>query len=414
MSWIAQSWSALKTACTCRNFGYILFLFTFCLIALEIGARWYLGSVLEKSSNRKFQFDSYRIYSHVPGFTEGNDEANWIEINDQGFRRSQNVEKVKPDNTYRVFLMGGSAAHGISSSAPYPVVHIYNDQTIDAYLERMLTAKYPDRNFEIINAAVTGYHVFQHTAYLLAELLDYDPDLIIFMDGVNDHYMYNEQYDYFYDNPYQFWSSRLTAPSFEGLLDYTSLWASNFSALARGYYAWDLQQDAHKNRAKASNLIGDLSDEEKESGYLRIRKKQYYRSIEANLFLLEHWGIDAIICLQPSLILREESMLTSDEKSLMKWLTHQDWQLLYPYIAGDLDTISRNHGVGFIDFVPLFNSTELKGEALFIDYCHLTVRANEEAANAMLPYVEKAMEKHVTVAEDFMLSENRTDSLSDL
>src|SRR6266487_500608 len=161
----------MKKILTRQNLYYFLFLFVFTLIALEIFGRVYLSKVLQKSSEQKFRFNSYRIYEHVPGFHEGNGKKDWIIINRQGFRRAADVTKKKQQNTFRVFLMGGSAAHGISSGAPYPVVHIYEDQTIDAYLERKLKQLHPDHNIEIINAAVTADQVFQHTTYILTALM---------------------------------------------------------------------------------------------------------------------------------------------------------------------------------------------------------------------------------------------------
>src|SRR4030095_13242946 len=229
---------------TRKNLYYFLFLFVFTLIVLEIFGRVYLSKVLQKSSEQKFRFNSYRIYEHVPGFHEGDGKKDWIIINRQGFRRGSDVTKKKPQNTFRVFLMGGSVAHGISSAAPYPIVHIYEDQTIDAYLERKLKQLHPDHNIEIINAALSGYQVFQHTTYILSELLDYHPDMIIFFDGANDHYFNNPDFDYWGANIYQFWKSRLQTPSVGGWFDYFFLWLSRFSGFARGYYAWRLTNDA--------------------------------------------------------------------------------------------------------------------------------------------------------------------------
>ena len=57
------------------NLLYALFMVVIALILLEFTSRWYLSSVLNKSTERKFQFDSYRIYSHVPGFQESDDQG---------------------------------------------------------------------------------------------------------------------------------------------------------------------------------------------------------------------------------------------------------------------------------------------------------------------------------------------------
>ena len=163
-----------------RKIWYITFLFIFLLAALEITGRIYLSFFLQKSSSPKFRFNSYRIYEHVPDFKEGDRTGNWIEINKQGFRRSSDVVMQKPFNTLRIFLMGASSAHGISSAAPFPVRHIYNNETIDVFLESLLEKEFKEKNIEVINAAVTGYQFFQQTNYLMYEIIKYDPDMIIF------------------------------------------------------------------------------------------------------------------------------------------------------------------------------------------------------------------------------------------
>jgi len=214
------------------NWKYITFITVFLIICLELFGRVYLSFVLKKSSKPKFQFDSYRIYSHIPNFKEGDGKKDWILINGQGFRRSTEVSKVKPAGTFRVFFMGGSAAHGISSAPPYPLVHIYMNETVDYYLEQKLKALHPGKKIEVINAAVTGYQVFQHTAYLLSELLNYSPDLVVFMDGANDHYFTNPEFDYMGSNRYQFWKPRLQQPSIGGWFTYGWLWLSKYSGFA--------------------------------------------------------------------------------------------------------------------------------------------------------------------------------------
>src|SRR6266513_576463 len=106
----------MKKILTRKNLCYFLYLFVFTLIALEIFGRVYQSKVLHISSKPRFRFNSYRIYEHVPGFHEGDGKKDWIIINRQGFRRAADVTKEKQQDTFRVFLMGGSAAHGVSSA----------------------------------------------------------------------------------------------------------------------------------------------------------------------------------------------------------------------------------------------------------------------------------------------------------
>lgn len=367
------------------KFKYTIFIIVFTLICLEIFGRIYLSVILKKSSNPKFQFDSYRIYSHVPGFKEGSEGKNWIEINDQGFRRKLEVKKEKKENTIRVFLLGGSAAHGISSAAPYPVRHIYPEETIDYYLEKRLKEKYPSLTIEVINAAVTGYQVFQHTSYIANELIAYDPDVIIFMDGANDHYIHNPNYTYQQSNPYQFWTNRLQNPSFGGLVDYIMLWTSKYSGFARGYFSWRLIEDA-KSKSLEIKPYQHINDSSMLACHNRIASYGYLQSVQNNLDILNRYKVNSIVCLQPMLVLRDTTFLSDAEKKFL----HQDkpCQLLYPQVVRQLQATTAHYKTPFIDLNPGFNNQKHKGEGLFIDYCHLSPLGGNVIAEAIFPTLD--------------------------
>lgn len=389
-----------------KNIHYVLFLCCFTLLVAELSARYYLSNVVEKSSNRKFQFDSYRIYSHIPNFTEGNESGNWITINEQGFRRKSPVEKHKKEGTYRVFFMGGSAAHGISSSRPFPVVHVYDNQTIDAYLEKLLAEKFPEKKIEIINVAVTGYKITQHTPYLLSELLDYDPDMVIFFDGYNDHFNFNVNDHIYRDNIYQYWKPRLQQPSVDGLWDYFALWCSDFSGLARGYVAWKSQKDAFSRYVKLPKPKSKFSSGELIDGYMQVRKSGYLRAVEANLSLLKANEIETIVCLQPGLIFRSEEIRSAKEEGLMEWVTNCSHRpIIYPYIKQDLEKLSNEFQVDFVDMIPEFSKPSTAGKDLFIDYCHLTAEGGELAAEVLLPYVSNYLQPRVEEIDSLTINQ---------
>lgn len=371
---------------TKKNLGYFLFMFVFLLICLEIFGRFYLTKVLQKSTDQKFRFNSYRIYEHVPGFKEGDGKRNWIEINSQGFRRSTETSIVKPKNTFRIFFLGGSAAHGISSSPPYPVVHIYPTETIDAYLEKLLKEKYPQTNFEVINAAVTGYRTHQHTTYILNELLDYNPDLVIFFDGANDHYITNPTHNQFTDNEYQFWKYRLQQPSFKGSFDYFMLWISKWSGFARGYLSWKMSKDAYTRPEVHYLIMKHATENSTIASHQYASKKNYLRSIETNITILKNNNIPSLISLQPMLVLRDTNLLSTEEK---KWL-HKDpsMQLLYPYVVQELGDLCKKHNTPFVDLIPTFNGKTEHSKQLFIDYCHLNALGGEMVAKKLFSSVD--------------------------
>lgn len=369
--------------------AYVLFLLVFTLVLVELGARWYLGHVLQKSASNKFRFNSYRVYEHVPGFREGDGERDWIVINGQGFRREEEVEVVKPPRTKRVFFLGGSAAHGISSAAPYPVVHIYQDETVDAQLERMLEADRPGERVEVINAAVTGYQVFQHTQYLLTELLAYDPDLVIFFDGQNDHYVCNTAYRYMTDFRYQFWKPLLQEPGAGTTWMAFANWMSKYSAAFRGYVAWRMTRDAVKEGERVDWLAPYVDDATTIANHRAVAGDQFLRAIEENLFLLARDSVKAVICLQPQLMLRDSALLSDTERSFARNEPHI--RALYPVVLEELRQATTRWNTPLVDMMPAINRSEYAGQQLLIDYCHLSPLGGEACAKELFPVVREAL-----------------------
>jgi tetratricopeptide (TPR) repeat protein len=81
----------------------------------------------------------------------------------------------KPEETYRIFVLGGSAAQG----DPEPSFGF------SRILERMLEHDYPSVDFEVINTAVTA--VNSHVVRLIArEVAEFNGDLFIFYLGNNE------------------------------------------------------------------------------------------------------------------------------------------------------------------------------------------------------------------------------------
>jgi len=364
---------------------YSLFLFFFGIISLEVMSRIYLNYFVEKSPQPKFQFDSYRIYAHRPDFKEGDGKKNWITINSEGFRRKTNVSIAKDSNCFRAFLLGGSAAHGISSAAPYPIRHLYDDETIDAYLEQMLQKKYPEKKIEVINAAVTGYQVFQHTNYIISELLDYNPDLIIFFDGANDHFTWNMDFNYMADNRYQFWKPRLQQPSFIGMCDYFGFVLSSYSAFGKLYCSWRLEGDALKNNQRIDFVSPEFkSNNELIEKHRKASPKQFLRSIDINLLLLQHYKIKSIVCFQPLLRLRDTALYSKEEKEIVKVREGSAEKIiLYPVIKEELEELTAKYQIPFVDIVPFFNDSSYSGKQLFIDNVHLCALGSLAAAQAI-------------------------------
>jgi len=82
---------------------------------------------------------------------------------------------VKPANTYRVFVLGGSAAQGVPDAS----------YAFGRYVEVMLRERFPAVRFEVVNAAMTA--VNSHVMLPVArDALLADPDLFVIYMGNNE------------------------------------------------------------------------------------------------------------------------------------------------------------------------------------------------------------------------------------
>ena len=107
----------------------------------------------------------------------GGNKTDTININNLGFR-GDNFFKIKPDNTYRIFMVGGSTLFGTGATS--------DDTTIPGYLKDFLKYdKYP-YDIEVINAGIQGADSHNELELIKNRLLDLSPDLVIVYDGWND------------------------------------------------------------------------------------------------------------------------------------------------------------------------------------------------------------------------------------
>ncbi len=91
-------------------------------------------------------------------------------FNDQSF------PKIKADNSYRIFCMGGSTTVG----RPY-----LDSTSFCGWLRVFLQTVDPSRNWEVINAGGVSYASYR-VARLMNELVQYQPDLFILYLGQNE------------------------------------------------------------------------------------------------------------------------------------------------------------------------------------------------------------------------------------
>ena len=146
-----------------------------------------------------------------PGYQlVGSQKNQFWHINEQGFRDHEPVPVAKPKDEIRVLLLGGSTAFGHWNQN--------NSETIATQLEarlqermaqqkrqpqkyqpdawpiywtelvkaQALKPKLREGKYRVINAAVPGYTSGNELAQLALQILPYQPDLIVILDGYGD------------------------------------------------------------------------------------------------------------------------------------------------------------------------------------------------------------------------------------
>src|SRR5208283_2554230 len=82
------------------------------------------------------------------------------------------IKKDKPKGLIRIILTGGSGMRGTMESGTYDY-----PTSIAGNLKRILSIRYPDKKFEVINAAVVRHLFVQSYAGYYEKLHDFHPDI---------------------------------------------------------------------------------------------------------------------------------------------------------------------------------------------------------------------------------------------
>ena len=125
-------------------------------------------------SKRQICYDQQNlVYSQNPILSLiPNQHLKTVNINSDGFRGSE----LDTDYTYRVFVIGGSTVFGAGLPS--------DEFTIPSKLEKLLNEQ--ENKTEVINAGISSITSFEELYHIKEKLLDYNPNMIIIYNGVND------------------------------------------------------------------------------------------------------------------------------------------------------------------------------------------------------------------------------------
>jgi hypothetical protein len=348
----------------------------------------------------QYQFDAYKNIGLTPNWVD----TRGVRHNAQGFRRSSDVARVKPPGTYRIFLMGASTAYGLGGlfnhiQTEYGVLD--NTQTIDAYLEKILGRRLPYERVEVINAAVPSIWTHHHLINLNQTILGYDPDMILFLDGWNDHFFHDRGHDQFesYGQLMQA-ASIMGPPTLSSLIRMNGWWLFRRSA-----FAHVAVRAGEEFGILVSNALGDrpvpLDVPQALDDLQWVFERNALRMIRRNVALLRDEGIPAIVMLQPMLILERRHLgrMPPIERELFAF--NASWQSGWeefmvkgtPIVSRRIRETVTPLGARYLDLTGIF--AESNGEQVFTDYVHLTPEGNRLLAEHVAEeVVSLASESH--------------------
>ena len=340
----------------------------------------------------------------------GSQQNQFLQINGQGFRDHEPVPLAKPKDELRVVLLGGSTAFGYWNQS--------NSETISTYLEallqeriaeqkrspenyqpdawpiywtelvkaRILKPKLRQGNYRVINAAVPGYTSGNELAQLALEILPYQPDLIVIVNGYAD----------------------LLSPSNERATDIPQI--GNFIEDARGHFHTYLDQSfqrwfnglysvkalnyyllkpemsfAQKTLAIKSSskpLEQHLPESEAE---LERRISRYRQNHQQIISLCAAAKIPVIIAIQPEITGRNVKKLSEAERAIVQELGKDYQQKVsssYTQFGEAVKLLEQSfpHNVKVVNFHQLQEKLPVPA---FSDAIHLTAAANSAIAGQL-------------------------------
>lgn len=274
-------------------------------------------------------------------------------INSAQFRYEKEIGLPKPDNTFRIFITGGSTAYGSGASS--------QDKTIAGYLEKMLTKELSpvtQLNYEVVTAANPAWASTHERIFIENKLSELDPDMVISFSGTNDVH----------------W----------GFLGRNILW---FRAQADELFL-DLIKKVYLLTDQP--LIPEITHIEPKEVPPSLVVKRLYKNVKLSSFALSQEGIDYVFVLQPTLTVTGKQ-LTKREESKVKKESTEYFKQCYTQIDEALGALTAEN-YHYVSLTDVFDTLGNQ-EDIFIDSYHFGDKGNEIIAAGILLHIKDILRR---------------------
>ncbi|MBP0016958.1 MAG: SGNH/GDSL hydrolase family protein [Cyanobacteria bacterium SBLK] len=353
----------------------------------------------------------------IPNFATGYRLADeqksefWV-INERGFRDDQPLPLEKPKNEIRIFILGDSTAFGWGLEDNAENNLSANQQTIAYKLQSRLQARLeqqkrsPEKyrpnilpvdatgranallrppkirggNYRVINAAIPGYTSGNQLAQLALEILPYQPDAVILLNGYGDLMLPQEQkiaeipkQAEFLSNPPQYFWTYSKQSVLQFFVD-TSIYKSLQYFILKPEPS--LARETLAIAGDAQSLEEYLPENETE---LDVRIARYRQHLKQMIQLGAGANFPLIVALQPEITGISPEKRQPEEQEIVRELGSAYSQQVEAGFTR-LAEINNQFGKAFPNNVKVLNYYRLFNDlsaVAFIDPVHLTEAGNQ-------------------------------------
>jgi lysophospholipase L1-like esterase len=268
-----------------------------------------------------------------------NQHGNTFNINSYGFR-GQEVTFEKPENTYRIFMVGGSTTFGSGATS--------DDTTIPAYLQKQFNNFNLNSTVEVINAGISGADSASESYHITNYLIDFKPDLFIIYDGWNDAV-----------NPIKHINHEKEKRT---LFEF-----KNFPFYRTPFVIYDIFFKDHKN------IIHPIVNPDLIPVKTDLWKKRWLDICQVN----ENMGIKTIIIVQPILGTGNKTLSLDEAFMVAKLIEHKvPFEILNSF-SNELPNLEQRCEKT-MDLRNIYDNIK---EPLYFDMVHVSDKGNEIVAN---------------------------------
>jgi lysophospholipase L1-like esterase len=322
----------------------------------------------------------YRIKPYIKTYDFVNKTS--LISNKEGFMSIGETEfeygHKKPADVYRIVMIGGSTVYGAGVATP--------DLNLPARLLKTLRKNDSTKKYEVINAGAAGYRSSNELLYIISELVNYSPDLIIIYGGWNDLIYNNDLYSEHRDLLNTLKIERHYALDAR-LADIYSV-KGNLKLLLSS--TAELASYTATGRLIKGILEKTASSLSKTSIYDKRSVDLFRRNLMVEIMVSKVYGYKLALFLQPIMGVNERKY-TENERTFYDKI--QDLSMRKAFYADAVSMfnglINENRGDKNVCIADLSHSLDNAPETVYFDTGHLVAKGNDVVADAIIEKIAK-------------------------